>query len=136
MPPAVYQAIINTVDDSHAHDVITSNALEALGSIFPDSGWGGEKKGGYEYAWTGIIGMVSSARLLCSDWVNSVGIALCRHTGADPRHLMRCRLSGMCQERRGSMSQRGTMAMVSRFLPCYSNGTCGLSPALCPALLV
>jgi len=58
MPAEVYQSILNNVDDSQGHDVISANALEAIGNIFPQSGWGGPEKGGFEYSWAGIIGMV------------------------------------------------------------------------------
>ena len=58
MPTTVYQSIINNVDDSKGNDIISANALESIGKIFPTSGWGGPEKGGFEYAWAGIIGMV------------------------------------------------------------------------------
>jgi hypothetical protein len=66
MPTEVYQSIVNCVDDSVPSDVITRNALESFVNIFPKGGWsaegieGGNAKG-LEYAWTGIIGMVSSS---------------------------------------------------------------------------
>lgn len=66
MPPEVFQSIVNTVDDSKASDIITQNALDSFVKIFPRGGWtsdqsadGGAK--GFEYSWTGIIGMVSIA---------------------------------------------------------------------------
>ena len=58
MPSAIYQSILNNVDDSNGNDTIYDNALEAIANIFPESGWGGSKQGGFEYSWTGIIGMV------------------------------------------------------------------------------
>lgn len=64
MPPEVFQSIVNTVDDSGPHEAITQNALDSFVKIFPGGGWtsdqsapGGAK--GFEYSWTGIIGMVS-----------------------------------------------------------------------------
>lgn len=60
MPPEVYQSIIDCVDDSEASDVITKNAFESFVQLSPKGGW--SKDGtGMEYAWTGIIGMVSSS---------------------------------------------------------------------------
>jgi hypothetical protein len=64
MPTDVYQSIINCVDDSKANDVITQNALDHFVKLFPKGGWSAEgiqdgAAKGYEYAWTGIIGMVS-----------------------------------------------------------------------------
>jgi hypothetical protein len=64
MPPEVFQSIVNTVDDSGPHDAITQNALDSFVKIFPKGGWTSDRSGeegakGFEYSWTGIIGMVS-----------------------------------------------------------------------------
>jgi len=96
MPSEVYQSIINSVDDSQGHDIISANALEAIGSIFPKSGWGGPAKGGFEYAWAGIIGMVSLASV-----------------HADDRLRMRCLSSGMFRRKKVNTLRRDITGMVS-----------------------
>lgn len=63
IPPEVYEAIVNTVDDSGPSDILTENGLRTFAKLMPKGGWSadGFKDGnarGYEYAWSGIIGMV------------------------------------------------------------------------------
>ncbi|WWC58190.1 uncharacterized protein I303_100726 [Kwoniella dejecticola CBS 10117] len=62
MSPATAAAIQNTVDDSSYSTEVTQNAVEQFAKLFPDGGWSSEgleegKAKGYEYSWTGIIGM-------------------------------------------------------------------------------
>lgn len=57
------RSIVDTVDDSKPTDEITENAIKVYAELFHQGGWDGSMaaKGtekGYEYAWTGIIGMV------------------------------------------------------------------------------
>ena len=96
MPSEVYQSIVNSVDDSQGHDIISANALEAIGSIFPKSGWGGPERGGFEYAWAGIIGMVSLAS-----------------GHADDRLRMRCLSSGMFRRKKANTSRQVITGTVS-----------------------
>jgi hypothetical protein len=72
MDPSIRARIVNTVDDAAPIDAITANALAAWGKLFPQGGWdtrleGKGAEGGHEYAWTGIIGMVS-ALWPCGVW--------------------------------------------------------------------
>lgn len=65
MDPSIRNRIVNTVDDTAPIDAITANALSAWSNLFPNGKWDTklESKGqpdAHEYAWTGIIGMVSS----------------------------------------------------------------------------
>lgn len=64
MPEAVRQAIINSVDDSKPSDEITENAMRQYTNLFAAGGWDPSlaakgTKEGHDYAWAGIIGMVS-----------------------------------------------------------------------------
>ncbi|WWC85870.1 uncharacterized protein L201_000737 [Kwoniella dendrophila CBS 6074] len=62
MSPETAAAIQNTVDDSSYSTEITDNAVEQFRKLFPEGGWTSQgieegKAVGYEYSWTGIIGM-------------------------------------------------------------------------------
>lgn len=78
MPKALQQSLINNVDDSKPMDDVTVNAFSTFSKLFPDAGYNpsGLRVGsipdkdveghasdtdtqGFEYAWSGIIGMVS-----------------------------------------------------------------------------
>lgn len=55
--PGLDHVDIRTTDDSAYSEEIKANCLTALKEVFPD--WGEEVQGeGYEFSWTGIIGMV------------------------------------------------------------------------------
>jgi hypothetical protein len=66
------------VDDSCANPLVTQNGVETFAELYPKGGWSAEgidegRAKGYEYAWTGIIGMVrvetfSSARFSLIQW--------------------------------------------------------------------
>lgn len=77
MPKALQQSLINNVDDSMPIDEVTVNAFSTFSKLFPTAGYdvSGLKVGdiqdkdvqpergvvdskGFEYAWSGIIGMV------------------------------------------------------------------------------
>lgn len=78
MPKSLQQSLINNVDDSRPMDEVTVNAYSTFSKLFPSAGYdpSGLKVGeigdkdvprngdkpeykGFEYAWSGIIGMVS-----------------------------------------------------------------------------
>ena len=71
MPASLRQSITNTVDDSSPNKDITTNAYETYCSLLGKGGWNAQgiqdgKAAGFEYAWTGIIGMVSHSYLTSS----------------------------------------------------------------------
>ncbi|WVQ62711.1 uncharacterized protein L199_000859 [Kwoniella botswanensis] len=62
MSAATEASIHNTVDDSSYSTEVTQNAVEQFVKLFPEGGWTSDgieegKAKGYEYSWTGIIGM-------------------------------------------------------------------------------
>lgn len=75
MPKALQASLANNVDDSAPIDDVTVNAFSTLSKLFPKAGYDASKlestaKGsvqsdsegdstGLEYAWSGIIGVVS-----------------------------------------------------------------------------
>jgi hypothetical protein len=64
MSPETRATLINSVDDSKPADEITENAMGQFAKLFAAGGWDPSleakgKKTGHDYAWTGIIGMVS-----------------------------------------------------------------------------
>lgn len=78
MPKPLHESLINNVDDSSPVDEITVNAFTTFAKLFPQAGYdpshmtpgqtGDENTStdsseaqstGFEYAWSGIIGVVS-----------------------------------------------------------------------------
>jgi hypothetical protein len=93
MPKVLHESLINNVDDSAPVDEITVNAFSTFSKLFPQAGYNPSdmKPGqipdkdistdsskpeyeGFEYAWSGIIGVVSTTSsfgVTCSsvsDW--------------------------------------------------------------------
>lgn len=76
MPKALQESLINNVDDSAPMDAVTVNAFSTFSKLFPSAGYdpsniedtvknskqNSEKEDttGLEYAWSGIIGVVSA----------------------------------------------------------------------------
>lgn len=77
MPKALQQSLINNVDDSKPMDEVTVNAFSTFSKLFPNAGYdasdlkvgdipdkdaepdrGVVDSKGFEYAWSGIIGIV------------------------------------------------------------------------------
>ena len=76
MPKALQESLANNVDDSAPMDEVTKNAFSTFSKLFPSAGYdasqaaatveqtrsGSEARNstGLEYAWSGIIGVVSA----------------------------------------------------------------------------
>ncbi len=108
MPPTLRQSIINTVDDSSPNSDITTNAYETYCSLLGEGGWDAHgiregKAKGFEYAWTGIIGMVQ---------LSSKEFALALVDGVS-RRLMLCRSLGQFRGRKGNFWRRDLTGTVS-----------------------
>lgn len=79
MPKALQESLANNVDDSAPIDEVTVNAFSTFSKLFPSAGYdashveatvknaeSSSEKGnstGLEYAWSGIIGVVSALEL-------------------------------------------------------------------------
>jgi hypothetical protein len=121
MPKALQASLANNVDDSAPIDAVTVNAFSTLSKLFPKAGYDASKlqtmakdpeqsnsegdSTGLEYAWSGIIGVVSS--------LGRTGRGLCL-IGPTNRQRIPYRLSEKFQESLGNISVLDSMAMVSR----------------------